>query len=245
MVKPLTYGRTGNFLFQAAAAIGYALRHNLEFTLPNSTNSATWNPIHFDHLINPGWNPNLPSVTLKELIFSYQDLAFKEEWRDRNIILDGYWQTEKYFKEFRPEVIAAFNLPWQMDEGTVAVHVRRGDYLRLKEKHPPVPKEWIEKAMDLFPGHSFVFFSDDTAWCKKEFGNRKGVAFSEGRTELQDITGISWCQHQICSASTFSWWGAWLNQNPKKRVILPKLWYQPGHGGLDTKDIIPKEWTRL
>lgn len=245
MVRPITAGRTGNFLFQAAMAIGYALRHGLEYTMPDSTNNAYVNPIHFSHLIHPKWNPDLPSILVEEKAFCYQTIPFSEEWREKNIMFRGWWQTERYFKNFRPEIISAFGLPWHKDEGTVAVHVRRGDYLRLTTKHPPVPKEWIEKAMSLFPGHVFQFHSDDIPWCKEQFGGRERVVFSEGKKELEDIVSISCCEHQICSASTFSWWGAWLNQNPKKRVILPKLWYMPGHGGFDLKDIVPKEWTRL
>lgn len=245
MVKPKTYGRFGNFLFQAAAAMGYAWRHGMEFTLPNTTNSMRDNPIYLQHLVNPKWKENLPKVTLSEGPFCYQDLPFQEGWRNHNIILDGYWQSEKYFKEFRDRIIEAFGYPWSMLNGFVSVHVRRTDYLRLRKKHPFISKEWIDEAMKKFPGHHFIFFSDDTKWCRENYGDRKDVTISEGRNEVDDLVYMSTCEHQICSASTFSWWGAWLNQNPKKRIIMPKHWFMPGHGGLDTKDIVPLEWERL
>jgi len=56
---------------------------------------------------------------------------------------------------------------------------------------------------------------------------------------------MSCCEHHICSASTFSWWGAWLSQNPNKKVIMPKLWFIPGWGGHDVKDVVPPEWIRI
>lgn len=244
MVKPLTYGRMGNFLFQAATAMGYAWRHGLEFTLPNTTKNARTNPIYLQHLVNPRWNERLPSVTITETSHAYQELPFKESWRNQNIILDGYWQTEKYFKEFRDRIIKAFAYPYEKWDGFVSVHVRRTDYLRLAHKHPPVPKKWIDAAMECFPGFHFMFFSDDIAWCRQNYGHRKDVTFSDGKDEVKDLVMMSWCVHNICSASTFSWWGAWLNQNPLKRIIIPRLWFQPGHGGLDTSDIVPPEWEK-
>ena len=245
MVKPRTYGRMGNFLFQAAAAMGYAWRHGMEFTLPSTTRDPLHNPIYLQHLVNPRWDDTLQQIVIDEKTHGYQELPWKEEWREKNIILNGYWQTEKYFKEFRDEVIEAMGYPWHPRDGLVSVHVRRGDYLRLTQKHPPVPVSWYEEAMRRFPGYAFRFFSDDIAWCKETFGHRSDVSFSEGNLEEQDLIEMSWCEHHICSASTFSWWGAWLNRNPQKRIIIPRLWFQPGYRKTDTKDIVPPEWERL
>jgi hypothetical protein len=245
LVKPRTYGRMGNFLFQAAAAAGYAWRHGMDFTLPNSTTNLRWNPIYLQHLVRKDWEPSLPIVEVKEKTHGYQLLPFAEFWRERNVILDGYWQSEKYFKEFRDRILEAFDFKWSRMPGRVSVHVRRTDYLQLPQKHPPVTKEWIEAAMSIFPGAHFLFFSDDIHWCQGTFGHRKDCFFSIGHSEIDDLTRMSWCEHHICSASTFAWWGAWLNRSTKKRVIFPKLWFTPGYNKTDTKDIVPAEWERL
>lgn len=244
MVKPRTYGRMGNFLFQAAAAMAYAWKHKLEFTVPNTTKNPKWNPIYLQHLVNRKWDSHLPEIKIDEKGFPYQELPFQEDWRQKNIILDGYWQSEKYFAEYREQVLQAFGYPWELLRGFVSVHVRRGDYLVLKEKHPPVPVSWLENAMSHFPGYHFIFFSDDIAWCKATFGHRKDVTFSTGRTEEQDLIYMSTCEHHVCSASTFSWWGAWLNRNLQKRVIIPARWFMPGRPE-DTRDIVPPEWQKL
>jgi len=240
----------GNFLFQVACAAAYAWRHGMPFTVPSTTRDPKWNPIYLQHLVDPLWDPKLRELRLEEKVFSYYELPFKEEWRDRNIILDGYWQSEKHFIEYRDRILQTFGFDWQMMPGLVSVHVRRGDYLTIQKggmfKHPPVPKEWIEAAMRRFDGAKFRFFSDDIAWCKEQFGGRSDCAFSEGQDEVKDLEHMSWCEHQICSASTFSWWGAWLNRNPKKRIIMPNHWLTPGwNGGLDTKDVVPETWERL
>lgn len=246
MVIPKTCGRMGNFLFQAAATMGYAWRHDLEFTFPNTTNSSKHNPIYLQHLVNPKFKLTPPSIVLEEQSHAYNQLPFEESWREGTIILSGYWQTEKYFKEYRQQIIDAFAYPWFPRPDVVSVHVRRGDYLRLTQKHPPVTVDWIRKAMSQFGSEwHFLFFSDDIEWCKENFGRRADCSFSEGTCEELDLVSMTTCTHHICSASTFSWWGAWLNQNPNKRVLIPKLWFVPGHNGLDTSDIVPPEWEKI
>lgn len=244
MVIPRTCGRMGNFLFQAACAMSYAWKHGLHFTVPTTTNDKFWNPIYLQHLASPLYDPAKPSTVIHERGFPYQELPFKEEWRSLNIVLEGYWQTEKYFKQYREDILREFGFPWELKKGVVSIHVRRGDYLRLVTKHPPVPKEWTLKAMAQFPGYHFHFFSDEIDWCKLTFGKRKDVTFSNSKSEVEDLVAMSQCEHHICSASTFSWWAMWLNRNPQKRVIFPKLWFQPGRPE-DTRDIIPDWCERL
>lgn len=250
-VKPLTYGRMGNFLFQAAAAIGYALRHKIEFTVPAVTTPGRqvfWNPVYLKHLVKPAFDEKAPTIVLKEEGMPYQVLPFDEAWRGKaNVILDGYWQTEKYFKEYREEILRLFAFPWTPDPfiPLVSVHVRRGDYLKWTKKHPAVPAAWIEDAMRQFHGHQFKFFSDDMNWCKAVFGRRKDCTFSTGKTEVGDLIEMSWCNHHICSASTFSWWGAWLNRSTTKQIIIPKLWFVPGWNNVDPSDIVPEEWRKI
>lgn len=243
MVKPITAGRMGNFLFQAATAMAYAWKHGLEYTLPDTTNNAFHNPIYLQHLVNPKFDPNLPSVTIQEKQHTYQDLPYKSEWEGKNIFLKGWWQTEKYFKEYRDRIIAEFGFPWKLLKNSVSVHVRRGDYLTLTEKHPPVTKEWYLKAMERFPNHNFTFFSDEPEWCSRNFRG-KNISISTGNSEVTDLIAMSCHAHHVCSASTFSWWGAWLNQNPDKKIIIPKLWFQPGRKE-DTSDIVPESWIKM
>jgi hypothetical protein len=245
MVIPRTYGRMGNFLFQAATAMAYAWKHGVEYSLPNTTQDPVNNPIYLQHLVNPRFNKHLRTVVVKEQRHGYQELKFDPSWRAGNIQLDGYWQSEKYFLNYREQILKAFAFPWRQVKGWVSFHVRRGDYLTLTRKHPPVSLEWMEKAMKLFPGYRFRFFSDDLVWCKSAFDRRPECDFSKCTGEVQDLIQMSWCEHHICSASTFSWWGAWLNQNPSKRVVMPAWWFTPGYQGLDTKDIVPANWERL
>lgn len=235
----------GNYMMELFAAFAYAKKHNIEFSAPSYTTSEYHCPIYCRHLINPEYNRGLPIMRIDEKQHNYYELPFEEHWRNYNILLTGYFQSEKYWKEYRDDILQAVNYPWALNAGVVAVHNRRGDYLVLQDKHPYYGEDWIEKAMSLFPGYKFRFFSDEIAWAKSKFGHRDDCSFSEGNTIEQDLIDISCCEHHINSSSTYSWVGAWLNRNPNKKVVTPQKWFNDGWGGLNVDDIIPSGWIKL
>ncbi|QDP54867.1 MAG: putative O-antigen biosynthesis glycosyltransferase [Prokaryotic dsDNA virus sp.] len=218
----------------------------MPFSLPNRTKDKFHNPVYLQHLVNPSYNEQKERILIKEQGHPFQKLPWEESWRDKNIELQGWWQTEKYFKHHRDEILRLFQYPWEQLSGFVSVHVRRGDYLRLRRKHPHVTKGWIENAMKLFPGYHFIVFSDDIDWCKMVWRGRKDITFSEKRGIEGDLVYMHTCEHHICSASTFSWWGAWLNHNKNKKIIMPARWFTPeAEARHDTRDIVPMDWTRI
>ena len=219
--------------------ISYALKHDLEFSLPNYTRDPHWNPLYLQHLVNPKWVQGREDVLINENGMQYQEVPFKEEWINKQIVLNGYWQTEKYFKDYRKEIIYLFDFPYELKKDVVSIHIRRGDYLHLRQKHPEVKKEWYEQAIAMFPDKQFKFFSDDISWCAHTFGS--GFMYSSNKNEVDDLVEMSCCEHNICSASTFSWWGMWLNQNEDKKVVFPNFWFAPKWGNLNTNDVVP-EW---
>jgi len=245
MIGTRFYGRLGNVLFQAAHTIAIALKHGQEFSFPNRTDNKHWNPLYLQHLVNPNWVQGREDVLINENGMQYQSVEWKEEWKDKQVVLNGYWQSEKYFKDYRNEILYLFGYPYEKKEGIVSVHVRRGDYLQLRNKHPEVTKEWYENAMKQFEGYRFKFFSDEIAWCRKEFGNRTDCEFSTNTSEVQDLIDISCCEHNINSSSTFSWWGSWINKNENKIIITPKDWFTSGWMGMNTSDVIPETWVKL
>lgn len=239
------YGRLGNNLFQKAAAIGYAVTHGLNYDLTEGIRSSY--AARCMHLKEDGHHFNaLPAPTMHDR---------------RNVFLDGYWQSEKYFAHCREEVLKAFadtfRWNWCCHPGWCAIHVRRGDYLNYPDKHPAVTDVYLCKAikhmLSTYASMKFTFFSDDIAWCRG-FVNEWGEAFpetqfefSEGKSQESDLFSMSCHAHQIISNSTFSWWAAWLNQNPDKVVISPakENWFGPGNAHLCTDDIIPDSWIQI
>lgn len=244
MIGTRFYGRMGNVLFQAAHTIAFALKNNQEFSFPNKTNDPFWNPIYLDHLVNPKWVQGKEDILINENGHEWQHIEYKKEWDDKQVVLNGYWQSWKYFDDFRKEILYLFDYPYEKKDGIVAIHVRRGDYLLLKDKHPYYGKEWYENAMRQFDGYRFKFYSDDIKWCRDNFGDRSDCEFSTLDSIEGDLIDASCCEHSIISSSTFGWWIGWLNRNKDKRVIIPEKWFVDGYS-LKTHDIVPPYFTKL
>lgn len=236
------YGRMGNNLFQKAAAIGYSITHGLDYDLTAG--------------IGNGYSQHCRLII--ESGHQYQELPPTIKHDNRNVLLDGYWQSEKYFNHCREEVLKAFGYQWlPVLPETCAIHVRRGDYLKYPDKHPVITWDYMYAAIESITSRTsvkrFIFFSDDMEWCEYFYDchckiyKEYSFEFSKGRTEKEDLELMSSCQHQIISNSTFSWWGAWLNQNSDKVVISPSKhnWFGPGNAHLSTDDIIPDSWIQI
>lgn len=232
------YGRLGNNLFQKAAAIGYAMKHGKEYNL------CPWNT---NNTVNAG-----RPVYIREDSHSYQELPLLHHHR---IMLDGYWQSDRYFSHCREEVLKAFGYNWELIPGVCSIHVRRGDYLLYPDKHPVISEEYLDHAIWYMHEHvgisRFIVFSDDIEFCKefvpRRMYPRDSIEYSEGRSEVEDLEFMSSCAHNIIANSTFSWWSAWLNQNPNKVVVSPSKdnWFGPGNSHLDTSDLIPDSWIQI
>lgn len=229
-------GGLGNQMFQIATTIGYAMKHNMPYEIPENK--------YFNHL--PKLTNEKIEYTYKEPKHPYQEIPFSN-----NICLDGYFQTEKYFNHCRQQIIYAFKLH-PIYNNKVSIHVRRGDYLKeTADRFPVIDNEYIKKSINYFNDkgyNNFLIFSDDINWCKKNINsgiyNNSNFKYSEDTTEIQDLRLMSGCEHNIISNSTFSWWGAWLNQNPNKIVIAPKKWFGK-EMNLDSTDICPANWIRM
>ena len=93
------------------------------------------------------------------------------------------------------------------------------------------------------PDAKFYFFSNDSEWVRENLagGDSVIVDCNHGKENYLDMYLMSQCSHNIIANSSFSWWGAWLNQNPDKIVISPKRWFSH----LDASDAICEDWIRI
>lgn len=245
MISYLPMGRMGNALFQAAATIALALRNGTEFSMPTKTSSDFWSPLILQHLVNPKYESGRADIVLSEPHFHYAPIEYNKAWDNSHVILRGYYQSEKHFIDFKDEVIRLFNFPYNRNDGFVSVHIRRTDFIELANKHPKVSDEWYLEAMNIFTGKKFLFFSDDIQYCKKSFGHRSDCYFSEGNSIEQDLIDMANCEHNILSASTFAWWGGYLNRNEDKKIVLPKLWFTENWDNANTNDVVPETWIKI
>ncbi len=132
------------------------------------------------------------------------------------------------------------------NSNSVSLHVRRGDYLKIKNINV-LDVDYYMKAVDYIKKNvekpMFYIFSDDLDWCKNNLGFLNNCNYVDlTQTEIDDLKLMSFCQHNIIANSSFSWWGAWLNQNPKKIVIAPKEWLINDPG---SSNVILSDWIKL
>ncbi len=179
--------------------------------------------------------------------------------------LDGYWQSERYFRSHRASILSEFRVttaPRGTDREvlkdierseSIAVHVRRGDYAtnpQTQSIHGLLPWQYYLDAFAFIKERvtkpRFFIFSDDLDWVRRTVGSSLDVRFVDhntAATNYEDLRLMSACKHQIIANSSFSWWAGWLNPNPDKTVIAPKRWFTAPN--LDATDLVPAEWVRL
>lgn len=198
------------------------------------------------------------NVFLQQFAFEFDKNLFTSDY----LYYDGYFQNEKYFKDYKNEIVKCFSLKDTLDKknqsalelikstNSVSLHVRRGDYVALdsvNKLHGICPLDYYKNAIEYISKHvknpHFFIFSDDIGWVRENLKidySFKVIDFNQGKGWL-DLNLMKNCKHNIIANSSFSWWGAWLNENPDKIVIAPKKWLATKQKG----DILPKEWIKF
>ena len=259
-------GQLGNQMFQYASLKGIASHKNYNFCIPNHNElivDALGNHLRielftpfklknfFEENIGLG---NLNSVVIiEEKHFHFDEDLFNN--CPDNSCLVGYFQTEKYFSHIRKELLEDFEFIDEIQnpckdmikdtDNPVALHIRRGDFLRNSGNHNNLNLDYYEDALKFFDdGRQVIIFSDDPIWCKEQtlFKDDRFL-ISETDNSYIDLCLMSMCNDFIIANSTFSWWGAWLSQNSNKKVVAPKKWFGPNNQHHNTKDLFPQNWT--
>lgn len=178
-----------------------------------------------------------------------------------NTYMDGYWQSERYFKDIADVIRQDFfvvTLPGEKNVkladyistvSAVSLHVRRGDYVTnptASRHHGVCSSEYYRKAVALIlqsvdNPHLFVF-SDEPDWCASHLRLPAQTHFvnHNNNNPHDDLRLMRLCRHHIIANSSFSWWGAWLSSSPNKIVICPKKWFN--NTRRCTNDLIPEKW---
>jgi hypothetical protein len=240
-------GWLGNQMFQYAGLRGIASKNGYDFCIPPEDSVKAHNYGLFKIFKLAGYQ-NVGYVdgeTISVDSFHFNDEVYKS--CPDNVNISGFFQTEKYFCEIKDEIIKDFefkktyNKPF--DE-YISIHVRRGDYLGYQNHHPVLSIDYYKKAVSLISEDlPVVVFSDDIQWCKDniDFADY----FSTSGTRGEDLYLMTVAKHNIIANSSFSWWGAWLNQNPEKITVCPKIWFGSAYSHYNMNDIRPKEWIQV
>ncbi|GAB4128578.1 MAG: alpha-1,2-fucosyltransferase [Raineya sp.] len=280
-------GGLGNQMFQYAFAKSLQLLHKKEVFLDISTFNDGYRKYELFH-----FNITLPVATAEQLYdFQRKQEGLFQSLKDRllpyhlksNVIeryyhfdrnllkikhkctLNGYFQSEKYFKPFESTIRREFtfkHLPTSKNQellqqirqvsNATSVHIRRGDFVG-NPVHPVQNETFLKKAVSILqskiPNLHLFLFSNDIPWVKENLQFEVPFTIVDINNEesgFEDMRLMSACKHHIIANSSFSWWGAWLNPNPNKIVIAPAKWvdsqakyYQ------NLEDIIPEGWIKI
>jgi len=196
------------------------------------------------------------------------DLRYDETYLHHtgNVWFSGYFQNENYFKNIAEDVRRDFTysrpVPAKLQKvhedilncESVSIHVRRGDFLTTgKNTHGVLPLSYYRDAIAFIQARvrspKYFVFTDDADWVRGAFSvlleDYVLVEHPSHSDSLVDIFLMTRCKHNVTANSSFSWWGAWLNDNPNKLIVAPKQWCIDPVLDVQTADIPPSRWHRI
>ena len=268
-------GRLGNQMFQYASLVGIAKNMKYDFCIPSAANTTDFGgAISKNHQLQHCFEMNHLGDRFGYIDGDEVELhqyEFCEELFNQcpdNVTLKGYFETEKYFKNvesdirkdyiFKSKIIREVNDTFSdyLKKNPVCIVVRRFtdsyDYNGVEKNHYNLPLSYYQNAIDIIgKNRNYIVCSNDVKWCKEQdIFNSDNIIINDfySSSILKghfDLCLISMCSDHIIANSSFSWWGAWLSSNENKTVIAPSIWFGKNQSHLNTKDLIPNQWTTI
>lgn len=204
-------------------------------------------------------NYTSPVKYVQENGYVYDPSVLEKKGR---LYLYGYWQCENYFKSIEDTIRKDFTFKKQPNAANtqylnqiakvnaVSIHFRRGDYVTVQTAVNfngictiDYYKDAIAHIKIKVENPHFFVFSDDLSWVKENIDFEDPHTYVDGNYgehSYEDMRLMAACKHNIIANSTFSWWGAWLNNNKEKVVVAPQNWFKT-----EKTDIIPNNWIKI
>ena len=245
MIQPKLFAGLGNQLFMIACSISHALKMGTTYSIPKKTISPQIWRTYFSHL------PETKSATLhyyKEKRHCYDPLPEVD-----SLTIEGYFQSDRYWHGHNEQIAEALGFIYK-PEPYVAVHIRRGDYLKYPDQFPVMPIGYYHNAlMELIDKgfKYFKFYSDDIPWCKQNFPKHLEkeciqYSFSENKDPLADMKDMHNASAFIVGNSTFSLFPALLRaDNPIVIAPAEKHWPWCGPNGSEAFDLMPDRFIKM
>lgn len=284
MIGVRLIGGLGNQMFQYAAGRALSLHLGVDLVVDVSAfndyklHSLGLDSFNIESRITNSrerliWHPGFDSLAYRASAFFDVPGRFYEKglaydglfWTNSDgVFLFGYFQSEKYFKNYRNQLMKEFKLNAPLSEYSmdinkkindcysISLHIRRGDYINdpvASEIHGFCGLNYYKRSMEYFKNQNdkvvFFVFSDDIDWAKSNLSDQYNVIFVDGfgRTQEEDLFLMSRAKGHIIANSSFSWWGAWLGEAQDKQVVAPSRWFSDMK--LDSSDIVPESWVRI
>jgi hypothetical protein len=251
-------GGLGNVIFKLAASMSLALDNNVGYIFSEEFIRAA-DPNYADYSDNILRNINFvrklpsPYYTHREIGFHYSEIKYNP---GSNLLLDGHFQSEKYFINNKEFIINSFSPSLDIKDlifnnfpnvdSYCSIHIRRGDYLNFPNHHPQQSDEYFREATEIIGRNkTYLIFSDDMNGIKSMFDFLPNKIFYTSGKDWLDLYTMSLCNDNIICNSTFSWWAAYLNPNRSKKIIAPKKWFGSAYRNHNTSDLFPEGWITL
>lgn len=270
-------GGLGNQLFQIFAGISCSINNQTDFSIIKIDRSPSIfksRPIYWDSFFESIKSKLIDKYRItknikihKELCFNYHEIPIHTD-----ILLDGYFQSYKYFinnydkisnilniENNRSLIRQKYNKIYDFDH-SISIHFRGTDYLKLPNIHPILPVLYYEKSIELLNSmfdlskYIFILFyeSSDNEWIDSILSSLSTkinyCKINQNISDWEQLLIMSNCNHHIIANSTFSWWGAYINTNTVKKVMSPHIEHWFGSKGPDLtqrNDLIPNNWIQI
>ena len=263
-------GGLGNQLFQIFTTINYSLNNKTDFIFEYSDKLEIGEPRptywkNFLKSLKPyTTKSNLNYDIYEERDFTYHKIpTFKE-----NTMLEGFFQSYKYFNDQYQNIIKLINIKQQKSlikkkykiynkTNTISIHFRLGDYVKLQDYHPIMNIDYYIKSLKYIVNdtkkYNILYFcqSKDNEVVLKNieilkniYNNCDFIKVSDKISDWEQLLLMSNCKHNIIANSSFSWWGAYFNDNKNKIVCYPSIWFGKKLKN-NTKDLLPKDWIKI
>lgn len=174
----------------------------------------------------------------KEPQFNYSEIKYNQD-----LLLDGYFQSEKYFLKRKNEINELLEFKCNEDTTNICViHIRTGDYIHQPNFNVVTPKYFdsaINYVLSINPDIQFKIISDNNSFANRYIPNSINYEFVSSN-ELQDLKTLSECDFAIISNSSFSWWGSYLGKN--KITIAPSTWFKVNY---DISDVYRNDMIKI
>lgn len=270
-------GGLGNQIFQIFATLSYAIKSKNQFKFLNietlGAGSTTirhtfWNT--FFSRLKPFLIETFPQPihVIREKDYSFKELPIYE-MIDNNCLIFGYFQSYKYFQENYDIICRLLNIQGMKIEllkkininlkDTISMHFRIGDYIKIQNIHPIMPKEYYSDSLEFITGKyvskqfTVLYFCEDNDvddvnltinYLQEKYPEIKFIRGDNSLEDWEQMLLMSCCNHNIIANSTFSWWAAYLNNWKNKIVCYPSTWFGPASKN-KTDDLFPIEWNEI
>lgn len=263
-------GGLGNQLFQIFNVIAYSMKYNknIEFKYSDTLEIGTKRPTYWNNLLK-NLRQFTTISPAKYKIYKEPQFHYKEiPYINGNISFDGYYQSFLYFKDYISNINNMINLKKMQIQigdqykdytglGVISLHFRVGDYINKQDCHPILNLEYYEKSLNIIIKKANInkwkiicfFEKNDTSivieqitLLKNIFTQCTFINIDHNISDWEQLLLMTMCEHNIIANSTFSWWGAYLNNNSNKIICYPNIWFGSKLKKYSTRDLYPDNW---